>query len=145
LRSTRFWRQAWRWAGALAGVKERMITEKVGEISAEVAEILDLDIQPSTPILLGETNLHHMKYGEHREDFEMYGDKLSLILEKPDYVRFVEDNETIEYIKIFGRHVKVAVRVSRSGNLFVRSLYVVLKSRTEHYIKTGELKRLTKQ
>lgn len=118
--------------------------EKVGEISAEVVNILDLDIQPNTPILLGETNLQHMRYGEHHKDYEMYGDKLSLILDNPDYVRFVDDNETIEYIKVFGRHVKVAVRVSRSGNLFVRSLYVVLKSRTEHYIKIGELKRLTK-
>ena len=120
------------------------MTEKVGEISAEVVKTLGLSIPANTSVYVGRSNIAHMVQ-EHNEEYWRYYDKISLILSLPDYVRVKKDDDSIEYIKFFSKHVKLAVRVAGDGEYYARSLYYIEANRVENLVKTGELKSLDKK
>ena len=120
-----------------------MATEIVGTISPRVAELLSLNGLANGTIYLGETNIAHMQ-ACHPTDYEKYGASIALILKEPDYVGKNEKDGSIEYVKEFlvdHEYVKVAVRVSLSGRLFARSLYVLNRKRVENFIAKGTLKK----
>jgi len=115
----------------------------VGVLTQQVIDLLDLDFKAGTPIYIGELNIEHMEQS-HPKDFRKYGRKIGLILSAPDYVGYNEKDESIEYIRSFGLYVKVAVRVSNSGSLFVRSLYHINDKQISLWVHTGRLLSLTK-
>ena len=94
-------------------------------------------------IYIGESNVNHMKR-RHLSAYNKYGDRLSSIISEPDYVGINEEDDSLEYVKIFDDHVKLVVRVAGDEKLYVRSMYTVYQSRTEFFIKSGRLKPLTK-
>ena len=118
-----------------------MIT--VGDISLEVIKLLDLPLTEKTPIYVGVTNISHMAK-EHSYEFNRFYDRLPLIISTADYVRLKQDNGSIEYIKSFGKYVKLAIRVAGDGNYYARSLYFIETNRVENLVKKGELKKLTR-
>lgn len=125
-----------------------MRPEKVGKIKDVVISVLNLSLDPNTPIFVGETNIEHMK-SEHPEDFEKYGGKLAEILENPDYVAKHPRKDSIEYIKVFydedkGDHVLVAVRASKTGIYYARTLFVMGDEKVEKYTQKGALKEIKK-
>jgi hypothetical protein len=125
-----------------------MKPEKVGQIKDIVISILNLSLGPNTPILLGETNLEHMK-SEHPEDFEKYGSKLGEILQNPDYVAKHPRKDSIEYIKKYydedkGDYVLVAVRASKTGIYYARTLFVMGDEKVSKYNKKNALKEIKK-
>ncbi|OAH55185.1 MULTISPECIES: hypothetical protein [Bacillaceae] len=118
--------------------------EKIGSINEIVIDTLNLPIQPNTPIFSGETNLTNMKE-VHPEDFEKYGDHLREIIFSPDYISLHPRQGSIEYIKLFygegkEERVNVAVRESKSGVFYVRSLYVMSENTVLKYKKNGSFK-----
>jgi len=117
---------------------------KVGEISSDVISLLDLPLSESTPIYVGVTNIAHMAK-EHNFEFNRFYDRIPLIISTADYVRVKEDDGSIEYIKSFGKYIKVAVRVAGDGKYYARSLYFVRDKIVKRLIKNGELKMLTKK
>lgn len=125
-----------------------MRPEKIGEIKEVVITVLNLSLNPDTPIFVGETNIEHMK-SEHPEDFEKYGGKLAEILENPDYVAKHPKKDSIEYIKVFydeekDDHVLVAVRASKTGIYYARTLFVMGTEKVEKYTNKGALKEIKK-
>lgn len=120
------------------------MSQIVGKISAGVIDALKLDLKPDQPIYLGESNIAHMK-SRHPEDYQRYGALLGQILEHPDYVGQNPKDGSIEYVKEFqidGEFVKVAVRLSGSGSLYARSLYVLNRNRVHNFIQRGTLKKV---
>jgi len=118
----------------------------VGVITTSVSKTLGNDgkqYKPGSMIYIGESNVNHIKR-RHFSDYIKYGDRLSLIISKPDFVGINEVDDSLEYVKIFDDHVKLIVRVAGDEKLYVRSLYTVYQSRTEFFIKSGRLKPLTK-
>ena len=118
----------------------------IGIISTAVSKTLGDDgrqYKAGDMIYIGESNLSHMKR-RHLSAFNKYGDRLSLIISEPDYVGINEEDDSLEYVKIFDDHVKLVVRVAGDEKLYVRSMYTVYQSRTEFFIKSGRLKPLTK-
>lgn len=116
----------------------------VGSISRNVIQTLHLLCEINSPIYLGKSNLEHMQK-RHPEDFQRYGDKISLILASPDYVAVNAKDGSIEYVKEFcinNEFVKVAVRISNSGKYYARSLYVLNSSRVQNFIRKGTLKKI---
>ncbi|OAH55403.1 transposase [Domibacillus aminovorans] len=118
--------------------------EEIGSINELVIDTLNLPIQPNTPIFSGETNLINMKE-DHPKNFEKYGDYLKEIIFSPDYISLHPRQRSIEYIKLFyhegkEEHVLVAVRDSKSGVFFVRSLYVMSEATVLKYQKNGSFK-----
>lgn len=59
--------------------------KKIGVFSAQLIEILELNIPAGTPIYIADSNIEHMKTS-HPDDFAQYGSKLSNIIANPDYV-----------------------------------------------------------
>ena len=118
---------------------------KVGEITAVVINALGLPITPGTPIYIGRSNIEHMM-NKHLTEYVKYGSYISDIVSAPDYVGVNPGDGSIEYVKDFPvdfDFVKVAVRVSRSGTYFARSLYILNPSRVQNFICNGTLIPLT--
>jgi len=118
--------------------------ELIGEITIEVIKLLDLSLTQATPIYIGETNRIHM-INYHYYEFNHYYKDLPMIISTADYVRLNTDDNSIEYIKSFGKYLKLAVRVAGDGNYYARSLYFIESNRVNNLIKKGELKPLTKK
>lgn len=125
-------------------VKTRVKREKIGEVNEIVISVLNLSLDPNTPIYIAESNIDHMKE-EHPEDFKKYGDKISEIINNPDYVAMHPKNGSIQYIKVYfdeitEERVLVAIRTSKKGVLFARSLFVMSDAKVDNYEKRGALK-----
>jgi hypothetical protein len=123
-----------------------MKPEKVGEIDVRVIGRLNLLIEPNAPIYVSKTNLEHMKR-KHPEDFEKYGNFLVDILKNADYVSKHPQKESIEYIKVFSNgmnqdYVLVAVRGSKQGKYYARTLFVMGQEKVWKYRKKGVLWKL---
>ena len=115
----------------------------VGAISARVSSALGLDVAEDTPIYLGESNVQHM-ISRHPADYQKYGAYIPEILAQPDYVGMNAKDGSIEYVKEFvvdGEYVKVAVRVTGTGQFYARSLYVLNNNRVKNFIAKGTLVR----
>lgn len=121
--------------------------KKLGYINNFIINKFTLDIDENTPILIGDSNIEHMK-NTHPKDYESYKDKIIDIINTPDYVGYRTSDKSIEYIKEFlinKEYVKVAVRVTTKGNFFVRTLYTLNKNKVKRYIEKGNIiKFLTK-
>ena len=125
------------------GTVKKLCMKKIGVITQEVIDILHLACTAGTPIFLGESNIKHMQE-KHEYDFLIYGDDISLIIAKPDYIALNKD-KSIEYVKEYQRDnefVKVAVKVNLSGNYFARTLYVLNSKRVQDFIAKGTLKKI---
>lgn len=117
---------------------------KIGNFSAHIIEILELDIPVGTPIYIADSNIKHMKTS-HPDDFKKYGVELNNIIASPDYVGKNAKDDSIEFTKEFcinGEFVKVAVRVSTRNIYYARSLYVLNPNRVKNFIAKGTLKKL---
>jgi len=122
-----------------------MINPKLGEISEEIASLLELDCASGAEIYIGRANIDHMK-NRHKEDYAKYGMYISDILDEPDYVGINPKDNSIEFVKKFpadNDYVKVAVRASGGGKYFARSLYILNPSRVNNFLANGTLKPLT--
>lgn len=127
--------------------KSGYFPQKIGVISQEIIDILDLNYLTDYNIYIGETNIEHMQKS-HPSDYRKYGKDIALILSKPDYVGINKKDNSIEFVKeylINDEFVKVAVRVSTSNRLYARSLYVLNSRRVRNFIEKGTLKSLTNQ
>lgn len=120
------------------------MTQVVGKISARVKTLLGSTLQVGQPIYLGDSNVAHM-ISRHPQDYAKYGQYIPQILSAPDYVGENPKDGSIEYVKDFqinGEFVKVAVRLSGSGTLYARSLYVLNSNRVQNFINKGTLKKV---
>jgi len=117
---------------------------EVGKISLDVIKLLDLSLTEDTLIYVGESNIAHMSK-EHSYEFNRFYQRLSSIISTADYVRLKQDDGSIEYVKFFGKYLKLAIRVAGDGYYYARSLYFIETDRVENLIKKGELKKLTKE
>ena len=82
---------------------------------------------------------------EHSYEFNRFFDKIPHIISTADYVRLKQDDGSVEYIKSFGKYIKLAVRIAGDGNYYARSLYCVKDKIVKRLIKNNELKPLTKK
>ena len=117
----------------------------VGTVSKAVLETLG-DVgkcyNVGDAIYLGESNINHM-IKKHKSIYLKYHDKLPQVISNPDYIGVNDENGSLEYIKIFSEYIKIAVRVAGDNKLYVRTMYQVLKSRTDFLVNSGKLKPLT--
>jgi len=116
---------------------------KVGEITEAVVNMLGLSVVPGTPVFIGQTNIAHMMK-KHPIEYNKYGVYIHDIISAPDYIGINPGDGSIEYAKDFpisGDFVKVAVRISKSGKYFARSIYILNPSRVQNFIANGTLKK----
>ncbi|MDO5407591.1 MAG: PBECR2 nuclease fold domain-containing protein [Eubacteriales bacterium] len=123
------------------------MTKVIGYFKQSIIDILNLkDISCDTPILLGESNVEHMK-NRHPYEFDKYFSDISEIIAEPDYVGINPSDNSIGFVKVYyisGEYVRVAVRVTTKGQYFAKSLHSLSSYNAERYIERGTLKKLDK-
>ena len=115
------------------------MNKQIGTVNKRVIELLELEYDKELPIILGETNIKHMKR-EHPDDFEKYFDSIEEIVNSPTYVAKNPNQGSLEYIKeykINDEFVLVAVRVTNKGTMFARTLFVMTEKKKEKYLSRG--------
>jgi hypothetical protein len=116
----------------------------VGSIKQREIDLLGLAHSVGTTILIGPQNINHMM-DTHPTDYAKYGHHLVDIINNPKYVSLHPTDGSIQYIKEYhdngtDERVLVAVRVTQSGMLFARTLYVMSDEKWVHYNEKGYIK-----
>ena len=114
------------------------MSDIVGYVDEKVIALLSLSLVSGTPILLGKSNIEHMKRS-HPEDFVKYFVNIKEILCSPDYVNLNPLNKSVKYIKQIDEHVVVGIRISGKGQIFARTLFVFPPWKFEQYMAGGYL------
>ena len=119
----------------------------VGYISETVNKMLSLGINPNTPIYLSDNNIVHIREC-HSDAYIKYFDDLEEIIRDPDYIGIAGVSiESIEYVKryeINEEYVNVAVRASKGGTYYIRTMFIIEDGRLNDYIKKGKLLKIQK-
>lgn len=119
----------------------------IGYFKQSIIDLLHLtDVSCDTPILLGESNIEHIKT-RHPYEYDKYFSDLSEIIAEPDYVGINPSDNSIGFVKeyvVSGEYVRIAVRVTTKGKYFAKSLHSLSTCNAERYIERGTLKKLDK-
>lgn len=119
------------------------MNKQIGKVNDKVIKLLKLDYQGELPIILGDTNIQHMKR-QHPEDYEKYGNEIQDIVNNPTYVAYNPNQGSIEYIKEYKINndlVLVAVRISSQGTMFAKTLFTMTERKKNIYLKNGYAKK----
>ena len=112
---------------------------KIGELTPDVIDILNLDANPRN-IYMWSDRLNHCK--KHKNDFsseEEYINSLEnipSIIKEPDYVGVHSNNKGIFYIKKLDSNCLVGITMD---SLLFRSMYPIKESKLNNYIKQGKV------
>lgn len=120
--------------------------KQIGKVNKKVIKILNLDYKEELPIILGETNIEHMK-SQHPKDYEKYGKNINEIVQNPTYIAKNPNQGSIEYIKeykINNDFVLVAVRISNNGTMFAKTLFTMTERKINIYLKMVMQKNMNK-
>ena len=115
----------------------------IGTINMKVIKLLNLEYQEEIPIILGDTNIEHMK-NKHLEDYKKYGQDISKIIKYPTYVAKNPNQGSIEYKKEYkekNQFVLVAVRISNNGKMFAKTLFTMTDRKKNIYLNKGYAKK----
>ena len=118
----------------------------VGYFSKEVVNLLKLNIDYNTPILIGESNIEHIK-SRHPYEYDKYFDDIEYILREPDYVGVNPKDNSIAFVKeyqIDSEYIRVAVRVTPNKQCYAKTLHLLSTYNAERYIEKGTLLKLDK-
>ena len=119
------------------------MNRKVGKVNKKVIKLLRLEYEEELPIILGDTNIEHMKR-QHPEDFSKYEKDIEKIIKEPTYIAKNPNQGSIEYIKEYkmnNKLVLVAVRISNKGTMFAKTLFTMSERKKNIYLKNGYAKK----
>lgn len=115
------------------------MNKQIGKVNKKVIDLLGLEYKEELPIILGDTNIEHMKR-QHPDDYNKYGDKIKDIINAPTYVAKNPNKSSIEYIKeykIDNEFVLVAVRISNKGTMFAKTLFRMTERKINIYLNNN--------
>lgn len=119
------------------------MNKEIGKLNWRVIKLLNLEYKQEIPIILGSSNIEHMKR-KHLEDYKKYGKDIQKIIKNPTYVAKNPKQDSIEYIKeykIDNEFVLVAVRITNKGMLFARTLFTMTDRKKNIYLNKGYAKK----
>lgn len=116
---------------------------KIGELSQEVIELLNLDLKPQNINIWSTRIQEHCE--KHKDDyssptsFNQAVKSIPLILSEPDYVG-LHKNGNIQYVKKLDDISLVGIQVLKgSGHLLFRTIYPISEVKLKNSIKSGKL------
>lgn len=116
---------------------------KIGELSQEVINILNLDLKPQNINIWSARIQEHCE--KHKDDYSTpnaYNQAVSsipLIIKEPDYVG-LHKNGNIQYVKRLDDISLVGIQVLKgSGNLLFRTIFPISEIKLNNSIKSGKL------
>lgn len=116
---------------------------KIGELSKDVIELLDLDLKPQN-INIWSTRIeeHCEKHKNEYSSPSAYNqavNSIPLIIEKPDYVG-LHKNGNLQYVKRLDDVSLVGIQILKgSGDLLFRTIFPISEIKLENAIKSGKL------
>lgn len=116
----------------------------LGRLSNEIINLLDLSINEQDIIFWYDRITHIRKHQLEFEDergFASFINHIPEVVNHPDYVVLHPDLTSIKFIKRFEFNMVVAVRVSISGKLHVRTAFTITQNKLENYILKNSAKR----
>ena len=119
------------------------MNKQIGKLTKKVIQLLNLKYEENIPIILGDTNIEHMKR-QHFEDYMKYGKDIKEIINNPTYIARNPKQDSIEYIKEYrlnNEFVLVAVRITNNRRLFARTLFKMTERKRDIYLKKGYAKK----
>lgn len=120
------------------------MNREIGKLNFKVIKLLNLNFKEELPIILGDTNINHMKR-QHPNDYQKYGKHISEIVANPTYVAKNPNQGSVEYIKeykIDNEFVLVAVRVTNNGRMFARTLFRMTEQKKNTYLNKRICKKI---
>lgn len=122
------------------------MNKQIGVVNKKVIKLLNLNYEKELPVILGDTNVEHMKREhmkrEHLQDYNKYGKDIEDI--NPKYVAKNPNQGSIEYIKEYkfdNDFVLVAVRISNKGTMFAKTLFRMTEKKKNIYLSKGYAKK----
>lgn len=115
------------------------MNKQIGVVNKKVIKLLNLNYEKELPVILGDTNVEHMKR-EHLQDYNKYGKDIEDIINNPTYVAKNPNQGSIEYIKEYkfdNDFVLVAVRISNKGTMFAKTLFRMTEKKKNIYLSKG--------
>lgn len=112
---------------------------KIGELTLNVIDILNLDVKPRN-IYMWSDRLNHCD--KHKNDFSSEKEyiksleNIPSIIKEPDYVGVHSNNKGIFYIKKIDSNCLVGITMD---SLLFRSMYPIKESKLNNYIKQGKV------
>lgn len=115
---------------------------KIGELSKEVIEILNLDLKPQNINIWSNRIDEHCK--KHKSEYASATnyyqaiESIPLIIHSPDYVG-VHPNGNIQYIKRLNEISLIGIKITKGNNgLLFRTIFPITEDKLEHNIRTGK-------
>lgn len=118
------------------------MNKQIGVVNKKVIKLLNLNYEKELPVILGDTNVEHMKR-EHLQDYNKYGKDIEDIINNPTYVAKNPNQGSIEYIKEYkfdNDFVLAAVRISNKGTMFAKTLFRMTEKKKNIYLSKGAKK-----
>ncbi|MBO5005577.1 MAG: transposase [Clostridia bacterium] len=112
------------------------MNRQIGKVNKKVIKLLSLEYKEELPIILGDSNIEHMKR-QHPQDYYKYGDKIMDIVNNPN-------QGSIEYIKEYkvdNEFILVAVRISNRGTMFAKTMFKMTERKIKIYLQNGYAKK----
>ena len=123
--------------------KGNKMNTQIGKVNKKVIKLLNLEYKEELPIILGDTNIEHMKR-QHPNDYDKYGNKIKDIINNPTYVAKNPNQGSIEYIKEYkvdNEFILVAVRISNKGTMFAKTMFKMTERKINIYLNNGYAKK----
>ncbi|MEF2836075.1 MAG: hypothetical protein U0O41_08405 [Clostridia bacterium] len=127
--------------------KNKSCNIKIGELSPNIINLLNLDLNPQNIYLWGPRIEEHCE--KHKSEYSStsaYNEAISnipLIIKQPDFVGVNEKNGNIQYIKKLTDVSLIGVKITSNNNgLLFRTIFPITESKLRHNIKTGVYKKI---
>lgn len=109
-------------------------------------ETMDFFNLKNGEVYIGEQNIIHIR-NKHYSDYEKYFDYIGEIISSPDYIGKNPRDNSLELVKEFfceetKNYVKIGIRISQKGTLFIRTLYTLNSSKFEFQVLKGSYKKV---
>lgn len=116
---------------------------KIGELTNEVIQKLDLDLKPRNIYIWPSRIYDHCE--KHKKDYSSISsfykaiESIPTIIKNPDYVGF-HSNGNIQYIKKLDDISLVGIKIIKGDNsLLFRTIYPITQDKLNYYIKTKRI------
>lgn len=125
---------------SLSNGKSRNI--KIGELTPEVIQLLNLDLKPQninvwSPRIQEHCEKHKTDYTD-ADSYSKAVKSIPLIIQQPDYVG-IHPNGNIQYIKKLDDISLIGVKVIKNDGLLFRTIFPITEDKLDYYLKTHKI------
>lgn len=79
----------------------------------------------------------HRKDFSSDEEFDKCVAEIPTIIQNPDYISIHPKDESVCFIKMYSKHVNVAIKISTDGKMVYRTMYPLRESQLRNYLENN--------